>query len=333
MQGNQHKFNPIMHNPLVSVIIPNYNYATYLHQRINSILNQHLQDFEIIILDDASTDHSIEIIKGYTSNSHVSCIKINKENTGSPFKQWIKGIEIARGKYVWIAEADDDASPHFLDTCVNFMESHPQATLCFCGSRLINQKGELIKKDANHWGKRKEKGMAIFDGNKYILHNLYWRNYIINASGVVFKREYASKLVGSSFVNMRYCGDWLFWIQMAMQGQVIEIYESLNSFRQHTTKATIKSHNNGAGIREDIYIIKYIEKNFSFISNYRKHLRRGMLYRKLFRDVHDKTAQKQVINYLQSTLSCCILDYFLERISQLLRIFLPQLPTAKRDRL
>ena len=96
-----------MKQPLVSVIVPNYNYARYMDERMQSILNQTYQNFEIIILDDCSTDNSRKVIEKYRGNPHVVAIVYNKENSGSTFKQWNKGFSIAKGELIWIAEADD----------------------------------------------------------------------------------------------------------------------------------------------------------------------------------------------------------------------------------
>ena len=91
----------------VSIIIPNYNYARFLQQRIESVLAQTYTDYEIILLDDASTDDSVSILNHYKTNSRVAHLEINSVNTGSPFIQWQKGISLSRGKYIWIAESDD----------------------------------------------------------------------------------------------------------------------------------------------------------------------------------------------------------------------------------
>ena len=95
--------------PSVSVIIPNYNHARYLRERIDSVLNQRFQDYEIILLDDNSTDESPTIIQSYASAPHVTHIEINEQNSGSPFAQWDKGISLAAGEFIWIAESDDVA--------------------------------------------------------------------------------------------------------------------------------------------------------------------------------------------------------------------------------
>ena len=100
-----------MNTPFVSVIIPNYCHAKYLDQRIQSVLNQTYQNFEVIILDDCSPDGgaSKAVIEKYRNNSHVSHIVYNENNSGSPFKQWKKGADMAQGELLWIAESDDYA--------------------------------------------------------------------------------------------------------------------------------------------------------------------------------------------------------------------------------
>src|SRR5690606_24447409 len=108
--------------PTVSVIIPNYNHAKYLRRRIDSVLAQTFQDFEIILLDDCSTDKSRDIIETYKGNAKVSHIVYNEENSGSPFKQWEKGIGLAKGKYIWIAESDDWCERNLLESLLPPLE-------------------------------------------------------------------------------------------------------------------------------------------------------------------------------------------------------------------
>lgn len=103
----------INNEPLVSVIIPNYNHARFLDERIQSVLNQTYQNFELIILDDKSTDNGLEVINKYKDDSHISHIVVNEENSGSPFKQWHKGFELAKGDWIWLAESDDSCTSVF----------------------------------------------------------------------------------------------------------------------------------------------------------------------------------------------------------------------------
>lgn len=111
--------------PAFSIILPNYNHAAFLFERIESILQQSYQDFEIIILDDKSTDNSREIIERYRSHPKISRIIYSDSNGGSPFLQWKKGIELATADWIWIAETDDIADPSFLAEAANIIQNQP----------------------------------------------------------------------------------------------------------------------------------------------------------------------------------------------------------------
>ena len=134
-----------MHNPLVSVIIPNYCHARYLDQRIQSVLNQTYRNFEVIILDDCSPDDgaSRAVIEKYRDNPHVSHIVYNTENSGSPFRQWNKGFGLAKGELIWIAESDDYADERFLEILVPCILLHNNISVAFCRSVLFNRVSSL----------------------------------------------------------------------------------------------------------------------------------------------------------------------------------------------
>src|SRR5580698_2020180 len=116
--------------PTVSVIIPNYNHARFLRRRIDSVLSQTFQDFEVILLDDCSTDESRSILALYSADPRVR-IEFNETNSGSTFKQWNKGVRLARGKYVWIAESDDYADARLLERLVAVLDNQPEATFAY----------------------------------------------------------------------------------------------------------------------------------------------------------------------------------------------------------
>ena len=139
--------------PTVSVILPNYNHSRFLKKRIDSIINQSFQDFELIILDDCSTDSSKEIIEAYRSNLKVTNVVYNQTNSGSTFKQWKKGIQLAKGKYIWFAESDDYAHVDFLENLVSSLEKNTNAVLIFCNSHIINAEDTIIG-NTNDWSKR-----------------------------------------------------------------------------------------------------------------------------------------------------------------------------------
>ncbi|MCZ8214788.1 MAG: glycosyltransferase family 2 protein, partial [Cyclobacteriaceae bacterium] len=121
----------------VSVIIPNYNHARFLKKRIESVLMQSVKPAEIIILDDCSTDGSQDMINQYRDHTLVSHILINDKNSGSPFKQWQKGILYATGDWIWIAESDDYAEQNFLKEMLSLADKYQQAGLLYCDSAIV----------------------------------------------------------------------------------------------------------------------------------------------------------------------------------------------------
>jgi glycosyltransferase involved in cell wall biosynthesis len=243
----------------VSVIVPNFNHENFLCERIESILNQTEQNFELIILDDCSTDNSKEIIEQYRFLSNVK-ILYNIKNSGSPFKQWKKGIKLAKGKYIWIAESDDVADPQFLERMLNILEKGHG--LAYCRSLDVDEQG--IKKsdffwsdglDSNRWKSDHEN-----DGLDEIRNYLVYRCTIPNASACVFRKDLAPLDCG--FDKMRYCGDWLFWIKLLEKTSVGFEAATMNKFRHHSSSTRNRKSNKQEQIkkREIIQIIERTRK-------------------------------------------------------------------------
>ena len=128
----------------VSVIIPCYNHGHYLDEAVHSILNQTYQDFEVIILDDKSTDNSREIIEQYRNHPKVSHIIFNEENSGSTFKQWKKGIELAKGEWIWIAESDDWCKLNFLRELMTLLSQDNSVAIAYCQSITLLPNNKLL---------------------------------------------------------------------------------------------------------------------------------------------------------------------------------------------
>lgn len=324
------------HSVEVSIIIPNYNYARFLQQRIESVLAQTYTDYEIILLDDASTDDSVSILNHYKTNPRVAHLEINSVNTGSPFAQWQKGISLSRGKYIWIAESDDVAEPFFLEKAVSVLNQYPCASFCFLGSHCIDEKDNQLSTDFDRWTSkqlRRPYNLGVFDGEDYIKHNLYWRNYIYNASGVVFRKQCFEQIKDLSCFSMRYSGDWLFWIEMAKQGMVLEVYEKLNKFRLHNVSTTKKAQKTGEGVREDIYIVHKIEQYLPNIGKQRKVIRHGSFYKEIKRLKVPIETKEELLLHLVSSLKANSSNYYVERFNKSFSWLMPWLVTRDTDRL
>jgi glycosyltransferase involved in cell wall biosynthesis len=242
---------------MISVIVPNYNHAKYLVQRLDSILRQTYQNFEIIILDDCSTDNSRDIIERYRNDPHISAIIYNETNSGSTFKQWKKGLELVKGDYVWIAESDDVASADFLEKMTALIEEK-QAMLAFCDSTVIDETGVKIRYSWIDTSFSKGKAFSVYDGNTFLKKYLVKGNVIYNASAVIFNKAKALEIFG--FEEYQFCGDWFFWSRIILNSQIIFLNEKLNYFRQHTQKVSSGALMNGLRYFEGFNIVQYILK-------------------------------------------------------------------------
>lgn len=227
-----------------SIIVPNYNHAQYLEHRLQSIFNQKYQNFEVILLDDCSTDESREILFRYSDHPKVSHIIFNKENSGNTFSQWNKGISFASGEFIWIAESDDFCEPDFLEKSIEVHLANPEISLSFCQSHMVNSFGKII----GNWisqtteFKRPFTDDFVMDGNKFIEEYLINKNVIPNVSGVLFKRKGFAKITPLSFKPfLKYNADWFYYIQLICNSKVAFLSESLNHFRYHNRSVIGKS--------------------------------------------------------------------------------------------
>lgn len=130
--------------PLVSVIIPNYNHARFLDQRLQSVLNQTYRNIEVIILDDCSTDNSLEVIEKYRSDARIADVIVNEKNSGNTFLQWDKGIHLAQGELVWIAESDDYCELNMLEELVKAYYKKRGTVLAYSTSEYVGESGERL---------------------------------------------------------------------------------------------------------------------------------------------------------------------------------------------
>ena len=190
----------------ISAIIPNYNHAAFLEERIRSILSQTRPPDEIILLDDASTDDSLAVASGFDCFTKVL---VNEENSGFPFKQWMKGIGAATGDFVWIAESDDSCEPRMLERLEESLEEG--SVLAFCRSTEIGPEGNSL--GIQRYQRDFFEDFTM-DGPGFIRKYLVPLNVIANASSVLFSRE-AALSVDSGFTEFRGAGDILFWTGIA----------------------------------------------------------------------------------------------------------------------
>lgn len=258
--------------PKVSVIIPNYNHASYLRQRVDSVLAQTFQDFELILLDDFSSDESREVIDSYAGLERVKIV-LNSANGGSVFKQWNKGLRIASGEYVWIAESDDYAAPEFLKTLVGILDANAEVGLAFCDSWRVSDgkeeeaRGLWYGEFASLYGRD-----FIEEGRGYVCRQMAFFGTIPNASAVVFRRSVAEQF-GYANEGYRLAGDWLFWLNLLARSDLAYSSRRMNYYRHHLQTARQKHSKDGVLLEESLKIVDFIFSNFPLDQAARRKIR------------------------------------------------------------
>jgi glycosyltransferase involved in cell wall biosynthesis len=255
-----------MQLPFVSVIVPNFNHAKYLPQRIDTILQQTYQNFELIILDDNSTDQSQKILEKYFKHPKVSKVLLNSRNSGSPFAQWKKGIENASGEIIWIAESDDFAETTFLEENIKPFLDSPDVQLSYCYSPAVDEDGNLLRSvdywpsilDPNRWN-----SAFRTSGTSEIVNYLRFANTIPNASAVIFRKSTAMlcNLDGS----MKFYGDWWFWFQLLQKGSLAYTPQPLSFFRFHpnTTRNPLNIESTRKRLVEGLKLLERMNVKFT----------------------------------------------------------------------
>ena len=232
--------------PDVAVIVPNYNYARYLPDRLSSIFAQTLPVREVLVLDDASPDDSLKVIATVSRQAQrdVSVIA-NDQNSGSPFVQWRKGVARAQGEYVWIAEADDVADPSFLARLARRMATEG-AVLGFCDSWQIDGADAKLGDSYRNYLNDIEPGAFdrsfVMAGDEFLQRFLSVKNVILNVSGALFQRKALLAALAATrgeVETLNVAGDWRLYAEIcASGGKIVYDRHALNGHRRHATSVT-----------------------------------------------------------------------------------------------
>ncbi|MDP5158578.1 MAG: glycosyltransferase [Flaviramulus sp.] len=224
-------------NRKVSIIIPNYNHEKYLKQRLSSVFNQTYLNFEVILLDDCSTDNSQAILLEYANNPNVTHCIFNKTNSGNTFLQWKKGIEMTQGDIIWIAESDDFCDEDFLKEVSKPLMENNAVMLSYCQSYRVNENNEVTgswKTYSDDLDRLQFENDFVMDGNLFIKNFLIYKNVIPNASAVLMRKNALLSCLNLEILsNYKYCGDWILYFQLLLNNKIAFTSNSLNNFRFH----------------------------------------------------------------------------------------------------
>lgn len=230
--------------PLVSVIVPNYNHARFLEQRLQSIYDQTYRNVELIVLDDASTDDSVAVIpKLLESCPFPHRTAFNDVGTGNPFRQWQRGIAMAKGELIWICESDDFADPDFLRHLVpSFAELSVKMALGRIefakqdGSPMPGMANFREGAEAGIWGKPVTRPAAHWFRSAFAT-----RNIVTNVGGCVFRNQAIDPAIFDRAAQYRIAGDWFLYIHLLGGGKLAYSPDAVAWFRQHEKNTSARN--------------------------------------------------------------------------------------------
>lgn len=251
----------------ISVVVPNYNYSNYLYQRVYSILNQNYKIHELIILDDASKDNSLFYIKQIEQkiSGFVNVkVVVNDINSGNAFSQWQKGINLATGDYVWVAEADDYAKKNFLNEVVSPLKKNNNIVISYADTGFIDSNGYITKNSlvdqidilkTNHWN-----ASYVNKGISEINCYSYLNCTIPNVSGTIIKKGNYDEIFESA-KKFHQSGDWFTYLNILNLGDISFINKTLNYYRVHGNNIS-QTFDKKAHILEIQRIYKFVKEKY-----------------------------------------------------------------------
>jgi glycosyltransferase involved in cell wall biosynthesis len=235
----------------VSICMPTYNGEKYIKQTIDSILNQSFKDYEVIFVDDGSTDDTCKIIESY-NNKKFRLIK--EKNSGSMVKNWNRCFKYAKGEYIIFVFQDDLIAKDCLEKKVKLLDENPDVVFCYSASSIINDEGNKII-TRRYFNKD-----TIIDGKDLISRSFNrGENIFGEPSNILFRKEICDK-AGAFCDRLNYTPDLEYYLKIVKYGKVAYINEDLTNFRISSSSMTYNLFKNYNRIISDdeIFIEEFI---------------------------------------------------------------------------
>ena len=255
-------------NPKVSVIVPNFNHERYLPERLESIYKQSYANIEVILLDDCSSDQSVGVLSDYAerfSEKTITCF--NEHNSGGVFNQWKKGLELATGDLIWIAESDDYCTLNLLEELVSYFQNSA-VMLAFSRTEFVQGTPALKTWSSEEY--LSDLGLGIWDQSfiksAHTLVKEGWvvKNLVPNVSAAVFKHPgQLALLQDPQWLNLRLCGDWVFYLTIIRGGLVGYSPKACNYYRQHALNTSVNAQKEALYYQEHEVVASYLATLFN----------------------------------------------------------------------
>jgi glycosyltransferase involved in cell wall biosynthesis len=222
--------------PLVSIVIPSYNYGTFLANTIQSVLGQTYKNLELIIVDNASTDNSLEISRGFASDPRVKILQIEVNN--GPVPAWNLGFEHVRGEWFAMLPADDYFEASKIEKQIEYIRLHPEVTMLSTYVQQVDENGSPSK---NPWIEPVVNLQADFKNP-----DLWdWEHHFCIPSAIY--RTDLCRLVGTLSGGLHSVVDIEFHVRLLRKGGVAQVLpEKLTNYRWHGLNQSGKKNQNTA---------------------------------------------------------------------------------------
>ncbi|MBQ7453795.1 MAG: glycosyltransferase family 2 protein, partial [Selenomonadaceae bacterium] len=212
--------------PKVSVILTSYNHAAYVSAAIESVLNQTFTDFELLIIDDGSSDGSRDIIKQFTDGRiKFFLYEVNR----GPAIAIRDAVQSARGKYIAVHHSDDLWTPDKLERQVKFLDANPNYAACFTWVEFIDERGEVYEPDEHDFYRK------IFEQPnrtraEWLNYFFYKTNCLCHPSAMLRREAYENFRL-TDVRGFWQLPDYLMWIRLCLHAEIFIMPERLTRFR------------------------------------------------------------------------------------------------------
>lgn len=235
------KFKTNLNPPLVTVFMAAFNGEAYIEKAIQSVLDQSFTDFELLIINDGSTDHTVDIVRTFT-DPRIRLVH-NDSNKGLTFTR-NRGIEEAKGQYIAILDCDDLAMPDRLKAQTSFLGSNPEMAICGGQGIIIDKSGEQV---GNY---------NVIAGDKHMSPELIFQNFFINST-LMIKRS--AMIEAGGYRDYSPAEDYDLSYRISLHHPVANLNEVLVAYRLHGNN--ISTVQDKKGVSAVLRIIENIHTN------------------------------------------------------------------------
>ena len=210
--------------PSLSVVVPNYNHSQYLPACIRAIATQSVPADEIIVVDDASTDNSVEVLQGLARQYPSVKVHRNPVNLGVAGAV-SRGIDLASSQFVYLASADDEVMPGFFERTLPLLAGHPEAGLCAGICRMLDMNSRL----SYDFG-RNITSVPCFLSPQQVVQLVRQHRFLVFGTAVLWRRD-AMLRAGKFQAGLRWHSDWFPMFALAFRHGMCFVPEVLAEFR------------------------------------------------------------------------------------------------------